>query len=103
MVKQFEILVDWYKTNRKGKQERVKKNLAINREFDTNNILLAEYVDDNGRIIKRYSIIIDKDKGDQYKLNMPYKKAIEYISQQVEQRHKVRGFAAYNSYDSQDI
>lgn len=104
MVKQFEILIDWYKPDNKGKQKLVKKNIKLNREFDINDILLAEYLDNNGKIIKKYSLIIDKEKGDQYKLNMPYKKAIGYINQRVDQRHKIKGFAAYTDIDdTQDI
>ncbi len=95
MVKQFQILVDWYKIDKKGKQTIVKRNLAINREFDVNNILIAEFVNDNGSIIKRYSLLIDKEKGDQYKLNMPYKKAIEYVKHTGDDRLTVKGFAAY--------
>jgi len=96
MVKQFQILVDWYKVDKKGKQTMVKRNLPINREFDVNNILIAEFVNDNGSIIKRYSLIIDKEKGDQYKLNMPYKKAIEYVKDNSNDRLIVKGFAAYS-------
>jgi hypothetical protein len=95
MVKQFQILVDWYKVDKRGKQTIVKRNLAINREFDINNVLLAEFVNDNGNIIKRYSLLIDKDKGDQYKLNMPYKKAVEYIKSNDDTRLEIKGFAAH--------
>lgn len=95
MVKQFQILVDWYKVDKRGKQTMVKRNLAINREFDINNILIAEFVNDNGNIVKRYSLIIDKEKGDQYKVNMPYKKAIEYVKSGDDSRLEIKGFAAY--------
>lgn len=95
MIKQFQILVDWYKVDKRGKQTIVKRNLAINREFDINNILLAEFVNDNGNIVKRYSLLIDKEKGDQYKLNMPYKKAIEYIKCTTDNRLEIKGFASY--------
>ena len=95
MVKQFQILVDWYKVDKKGNQTIVKRNLAVNREFDITNMLLAEFVSDNGNIIKRYSLLIDKDKGDQYKLNMPYKKALEYIKSGDDSRLEIKGFAAY--------
>lgn len=95
MVKQFQILVDWYKVDKRGKQTMVKRNLAVNREFDVNNILIAEFVNDNGNIIKRYSLIIDKEKGDQYKLNMPYKKAIDYVKSNDNDRLEIKGFAGH--------
>lgn len=97
MVKEFEVITDWYNgVDKTGKPKIVKKNLIIKREFEVNDMLLAEYANDKGNVVKKYSLLIDKDKGDTYKINMPYEKAKKYVGEDPEgNRIVVNGYMAH--------
>jgi hypothetical protein len=109
MVKRFELLVDWaMPPTKRGKPRPPKKDVKWTREFETEKILLAEYIDDQGKVVKKYSIIID-EKGETYKCNMPFNKLVKYVQAGATRSNRVLGYIAHsenfeeNADDTQDV
>lgn len=97
MIKEYLVIIDWLGfLDRIGKFKIVKKGFIIKCEFDINNILLVEYVNDKGNIVKKFIFLIDKEKGDMYKINMFYEKVKKYIGEDFEIiRVVVKGYMDY--------
>ena len=79
-VKEFELILDWLdKPDKTGKQKILRKNVLLKKQYDTKDILLAEYTNDKGYPIKKYTLLIDTNTNQSYKINMPYEKCKQYI------------------------
>lgn len=54
-------LVDLYKTDKFGNQKIVKRNVECKKTFDTNLILVEQYITQNGKISNKWCSIKDGD------------------------------------------
>lgn len=92
MVMEFKVLTDILKENKDGSTKVIKRNVEYKKILDTDKASLTEFIDDKGKIVKKYTMCyIDNNF---FKLNHPYEE-IKKLLQPI----KIIGFVYGKQYN----
>lgn len=79
-IQVFNVLTDTYKTNKKGEQLLVKRNVQYKKMFETNGLLVEHYLNSKGEPSKRWCMVKEPN-GDNsyYRLNHKFEEIEKLI------------------------
>ena len=81
----LEVLTDINGVDKEGNPKVVKQDVAYNKQFDTNDMLVENFINPRGRVVKKYCIV--KSSNEYFKLNHKYEEIIK-----LTQTIKFKGF-----------
>lgn len=85
MVVELEVITDIYKATEEGEQKLVKKGCTYSKQFETNHILVENFVNERGRVVKKYCVI--KQDGEYFKINKKFEEVVK-----LTKPLKIKGF-----------